>query len=172
MTTILAIGSEFPDVGGYRFRVEQPTRGETFLWRSDAKPSEASVDIREEIGEEANGEILVVMSVTGDASEDAIRHFSSNHRRFAARVFAQPRVGPGDASLQSDADACALAIHTKDLIRSARSKYKARRTHLVLYAPASYCLFLGQRLNAVGDIITNERTAEGEYQESLTLKTG
>jgi hypothetical protein len=58
------------------------------------------------------------------------------------------------------------------LIRGSRNKYRAARTHLVLFAPATFCLFLGQRLNAVGEIITYERTAQGAYQPSVTLKTG
>jgi len=63
-------------------------------------------------------------------------------------------------------------VRAKELIRTSRTKYRASQTHLVLYAPASFCLFLGQRLNALGKIVTYERTIEGGYQTSLTLSTG
>lgn len=70
------------------------------------------------------------------------------------------------------AAASALAVRAKDLIRAFRNRYRASQTHLVLYAPATFCLFLGQRLNALGRIVTYERTVEGGYQASLTISTG
>ena len=39
LSTVLAVGFRFPEAGGYRFRTEQPTWGETFLWHSDVGPS-------------------------------------------------------------------------------------------------------------------------------------
>ena len=55
-SAMLAMGT-FPAVARYRFRVEQPTREETFLWRSDASPSKKQlqgVDARvAEEGEES-----------------------------------------------------------------------------------------------------------------------
>jgi len=172
LTIILAIGAEFPEVGGYRFRVEQPTRGETYLWRSDAKPSSAKLEVREDPGDPEGRDILALISITGDASADVRNFLQTCPIKFVARVYAQPTSGPGDASVQSDSDASAFAVHTKELIRTLRVKYQAKRTHLILYAPASYCLFLGQRLSALGDIATYERTIEGGYQTSLTLRTG
>ncbi|WP_225931742.1 SAVED domain-containing protein [Leptolyngbya sp. 7M] len=87
-------------------------------------------------------------------------------------VYAEPEIGTGDAVIRSDADATALAIHGKELIRHYRQTYRAASTHLILYAPLGFCLFLGQRLNAVGEIIAYERTLDGSYQAALKLQTG
>lgn len=43
---------------------------------------------------------------------------------------------------------------------------------MVLYVPATLCLFLGQRLNALGEVVTYERTVHGGYQPSVMLRTG
>ena len=39
LSMVLAVSFRFPEAGGYRFRTEPPTWGETFLWRSDVGPS-------------------------------------------------------------------------------------------------------------------------------------
>jgi hypothetical protein len=64
-----------------------------------------------------------------------------------------------------------LAIAAKDLLRQTRTRYCATCIHLVLYAPAGFCLFLGQRLNALGDIVAYERKPEGGYCPSVCLRT-
>ena len=171
LTAILAVGSRFLEVGGYSFRAEQPTRGEINLWRSDAKPSQRDFVIRErEISLEGK-DILVVFSITGDASDDADVLSTNIPESLRAVIYAEPDNAPGDGAIESDSDATALAIRGKEIIRSSRLKYRSLRTHLVLYAPATFCLFLGQRLNALGEIVTYERTADGGYQPSVILRT-
>ncbi|MBW4559018.1 MAG: SAVED domain-containing protein [Trichormus sp. ATA11-4-KO1] len=43
---------------------------------------------------------------------------------------------------------------------------------MVLYAPTSFCLFLGQRLRVMGDVICYERFGPRNYQPALKLSTG
>lgn len=172
LTAVLAVGATFSEVGGYKFRAEQPTRGENYLWRSDAKPSDHYFNVTEQ-GHEADGkDILVTLAITGDAREDVRVLSEGLPGTLKALVYAEPDNGSGDGAITCNEDAVALAIRAKELIRGSRIKYRAARTHLVLYAPATFCLFLGQRLNAVGDIVTYERTAQGGYQPSLTIRTG
>lgn len=172
LTAALAVGMTFPEVGGYKFRAEQPTRGENYLWRSDARPSERTFRVTEQEGDEKAKDILVTLALTGPAHEDVRVLSEQLPGVLKALVYAEPDNGPGDGSITGDHDAVAFAIRAKELIRGSRNKYRAARTHLVLYAPATFCLFLGQRLNAVGEIITYERTAPGGYQLSVILKTG
>jgi hypothetical protein len=171
LTTLLAVGAEFPEVGGYSFRAEQPTRGATDLWRSDSPPSEQHFEVIREAGS-GGSDILIALCMTEEAWSDIQAFYIKHPNRFDAVVYAEPCIGPGPAALRSDADAVALAESAKDLIRRARRQYRASRTHLILYGPASFSLFLGQRLNALGTIVTYERAEDGGYQPSLSLRTG
>jgi hypothetical protein len=169
---MLAIGTAFSEVAGFKFRAEQPTRGENYLWRSDAKLSARTFKLEEEERQTDCADILIALCITGDAHED-VRLLSDQLAGVVkAVVYAEPANGSGDGAITCNEDAVALAVRAKELIRGCRNKYRAIRTHLVLYGPATFCLFLGQRLNALGKIVTYERTVEGGYQLSVTLQTG
>lgn len=172
LTTVLAIGAEFPDVGGFSFRVEQPTRQENFLWNSNAKPSERFFEIRKEKQRDTGKDILIGLAITGNAEEDLENLWDAEPNIFKSLIYAEPDKGSGDASISGESDAVALAINAKDLIRTCRRKYRGIRTHLVLYCPAAFSLFLGQRFNSIGEIVTYERTIAGTYQASLIIQTG
>lgn len=169
LSAVLAVGAAFPQVAGFSFRAEQPTGGETHLWRSDVAASgKAFVLVKESGG--PGGDIVIGLALTGRGLPDMERLTSAI--RANAFIYAEPEGGAGPASVAGAADAVALAQSAKTLIRDAREKYAASRVHLVLYGPGCFALFLGQLLNAVGTIVTYERTVEGGYQESVTLQTG
>lgn len=172
LTSLLAVGAVFSEVAGFNFRVEQPTSDETYLWRSDARPSVAKLrDLP--LSDNADGEnILLAFSITGDGRAEFERFYRKNRDKFSALVVLEPDTGPSSTSIMSSGDAVALANHAKDFIRHYRALYKASAVHIIPYSPAAFCLFLGQKLNAVGKIITYERTVDGDYQESLTIRTG
>lgn len=172
LTFVLAIGAAFPDVGGFAFRTLQPTGSENNLWRSDTAPTKAKFTREPLDGSTPGDDVVLFLSVSGNGRTDAERFFNENRDKFSAIVYAEPQGGGGQAALKGAGDAVALANHAKELIREGRTKYAATRIHLVLYGPASFSLFLGQKLNAVGPIVTYERTAEGGYQESITIATG
>lgn len=170
LTAALAVGFSFPQVGDYRFRMAQPTGGTLQLWRSDATPSDSEFVVRHESGQ-AGGDILIALCITGDGWPDVQRLYEESASTLTAVVYAEPEGGTGQAAVKTDHDLTALAVSAKELVQEHRRKYSAHRTHLVLYAPASFALVLGQSLNAVRTIITYERTQEGGYQQSLTLQT-
>jgi len=172
LTAILAVGAKFSEVAGFKFRAEQPTRGENYLWRSDVQLSNRTFQVKEESYESGGRDILLALSITGDSTEDVRALAAQLSGKLKALVYAEPDNGPGDGAITSNEDAVALAVRAKELIRASRNSYRANQTHLVLYAPATFCLFLGQRLNALGRIVTYERAVEGGYQLSLTLATG
>jgi hypothetical protein len=170
LTTVLAIGATFPEVGGYSFRAEQPTQGKIYLWQSNATPSSHSFKVKKKQGTRGK-DLLIALCITGAAWEE-VELFYKESGIFNSVIYAEPNNGTGDASLKSDTDAVALAINAKNLIRKYRQEYLALNIHLIVYGPATFCLFLGQRLNALGKLTGYERTADGRYQASITLMTG
>ena len=172
LSTVLAVGAHFPEAGGYRFRVEQPTRGELSFWRSDTGPSARRLRATEREAAAAGQALLVVFQLTGDARADVERFEAEHSGVFRAVLFLEPEEGPGDGAVGSAGDAVAFAVQARELLRRARAHWRAEAIHLLLYAPASCCLFLGQRLNAVGTVVAYERSAAGGYASALTLETG
>jgi hypothetical protein len=174
LTAMLGVGYVFPQVDGYKLRAEQPTLGKMTLWRSDAERSKRRFQIIEEKqrrkGKRAEN-ILIALSITGNAIREASSLYKRNEE-IGAMILAEPNAGTGEDAIESDGDAVAPAISAKKLIRELKTKYEASRIHLVLYTPASYSLFLGQYLNALGDIATYERDVDGNYKQSITLRTG
>jgi hypothetical protein len=172
LSTVLAVGFHFPEAGGYRFRAEQPTRGEAFLWRSDVGASARKLRATEREGAPEGQGLLVVFQLTGDARVDVERFEAEHPGAFRAVLFLEPEEGPGDGAVRSAGDAVAFAVQAREFLLRARARWRTGVTHLALYAPASCCLFLGQRLNAVGTVVAYERTAAGGYVAALRLETG
>ena len=167
----LLAGATFPAVGGYSFRTEQPSGTETALWDSNESPSSAHFVIKHEEGGQGD-DVLVFLAMTNEAREDAVAFYTSNQVPFAKLVYAEPNNGIGPKSVADAADAVALAVSGKNILRAARTSTKAKRVHLVLFGPLSFALFLGQQLNSIGTVIAYERTVEGSYLASATMMTG
>ncbi|MBV6628143.1 MAG: SAVED domain-containing protein [Rivularia sp. (in: Bacteria)] len=171
LTAAVAIGTIFQDTIGYTLQTQQRTTSQYNFWRSDSIPSNAEFTVIKEDGEVGKN-LLVVIGITGNASEDLEVLRQKSATLFNAAIYIEPDSGTGERAISSDSDAIALAISAKEIIRQYRQKYRASCTHLVLYAPFSFCLFLGQRLRAVGDVICYERVADWNYQPSVKLCTG
>jgi hypothetical protein len=171
LTTAVAIGTIFPDTRGYILRVEQLTVGKPNLWRSDTSPSDAKFKIIEESGEPGE-HLLIALGITGNPLLDVAQLIQYSPVAFSARIYAEPELGTGTQAIHSNADTVALALDAKDLLRRYRHKYHASCIHLILFAPIGFCLFLGQRLRVVGDVICYERVADKNYQPALKLSTG
>jgi hypothetical protein len=171
LSALLAVGRSFPEAGGFRFRVEQPTAGETFLWRSDVPAGVFDLQVSATPVHGSGSDLLFSLSVTGDASND-VRRLLSEDPRFKLWVDVRPKQGAASTIVRSANDAVAIAVQCKDFMRDYRTRSGAERIGLVLYCPASVALFLGQRLNALGEIIAYERRVSGGYQESVVIQTG
>lgn len=173
LTANLAIGAFFPAVGGYTLRAEQPIDGRTTFWRSDAEPNARRFKVvTKQVARNPLGkDVLIALSITGPSLREVMGLYEQQPENFISMVYAEPDDGPGENALRSDGDAVGLAKHAKEFIRSCIQEYDSPRIHLVVYAPAAYCLFLGQRLNALGRIVTYERTSEGGYKPSVIIQT-
>lgn len=171
LSALLVVGRSFPEAGGFRFRVEQPTAGETFLWRSDVPAGVFDLEVSATPVPGNGSDLLFSLSITGDASND-VQRLLSEDPRFKLWVNVKPKQGATSTVLKSASDAVSIAVQCKDLIRDYRVQSKAERIGLVLYCPASLALFLGQRLNALGEIVAYERRMSGGYQKSVIIQTG
>jgi len=170
LSTAIAVGAAFPEVAGWRLEIEQPTRSQPQWWRSDAKPSGLGFRVVDATGA-AGQDLLLAFGIAGSVCRDA-RAYADKTGLFSAFVCVEPENGPGDASVGTAGDAVSLAVQAKELIRAYRAKYDSRRTHIIIFGPQAFCILLGQKLNAVGDIVLHERTADGSYRQALVLRTG
>jgi hypothetical protein len=164
----LAVGFALRQVKGFRVRVRQGD-GPSGLWHSDAQPSEMRFVVRWRTGDPGE-DVLVLLGVTSNGSGAAKAFFEA--QGFSAAVYAEPTTGTGLHAVGSEGDAVALAECAKELIRSARREYGARRTHLVLFAPLGLAVFLGQILSSVGEVVSYERTSNDSYAPAVSIRTG
>jgi len=172
LTASLVVGRVFSEALGFRFRVEQPSSGETFLWRSDAARSGYQVNVTE-VELAASGDAgIVSLSITGDSKPEVQHMISSSSVSFRSWMDISPEAGASGRSIKSAGDAVSIAEQLKELTKKFRQKNGLKTVHMVLYCPATVALFAGQRLNALGDVITYERTLAGAYQQSAILQTG
>ncbi|CAN5663680.1 hypothetical protein BH24ACI3_BH24ACI3_10120 [soil metagenome] len=164
--------TRIPEVAGFAFRAEQPTDSEINLWRSDSLPSHLIFDRSLHADSEKGDDILIALSISGCGLHDAETYFKEYGDTFSALIYAEPTTGTGCSAIQNAGDAIALANDAKKIIREYRELYGAKSTHVILFAPAGFCLFLGQKLNALGQIVAYERTADGSYQAAVKIATG
>jgi SMODS-associated and fused to various effectors sensor domain/Cap4 dsDNA endonuclease len=172
LSASLAVGHIFSEPFGIRFRVEQPSGGEILLWRSDAGTEAFDLHTEETPFDADGSEGIVALSITGNAGPDVLRLASVMPRNFRAFLNLTPKAGFSATSVQSAGQVVSIATQVKELIRRFRTHRGLTAIHLVLYCPAAVALFLGQRMNALGKVLTWERSADGSYQPSVTLLTG
>jgi hypothetical protein len=170
MSTALAIGYTFQDTEGYTLQIEQRTLGKNDLWRSDLTDSDARFKIIKQEG--GIGEnILFALAITGNALTDIENLYNNSSVRYSSMIYAEPESGIGEKAISSNADAVALAIHAKGLMREYRQKFQATCIHLILFAPVGFCLFLGQRARVIGDVVCYEFIPDKSYQPAIRFST-
>lgn len=173
LTTMLALGCTFPTVDGFQFKIEQISGSGKAIWKSNESPSKLKFQIEEPTVEEAEpeAELLIAFSITGSAKSDIdILRTESSHP--FSLVYCEPECGAGDTAIASNADATALTHHARKIMQHYIQQFGATKTHLIIYAPQGFCLFLGQKLNALGEIIAYERRSQGGYQVGVVFQTG
>ena len=169
LTVMLALGYTFPEVGAYQLQVEQSSGNQTVHWRSHEPPSDAAFQVVEE-KTTPDAELIIAFGITGDARPD-IEKFVEDSARSFSLVYCEPIGGTGPTAIASNADATALAADARAKLSQYTKQYRAQRSHLILYAPQGFALFLGQKLNALGEIVAYERKGNGGYQVGVVLQT-
>jgi len=170
LPAMLAIGATFPDLA-YQLQYEQTTDGEPFLWRSKL-PTKSTLQFKviEEKGQSGKN-LLIAFAIGGSAQGYVATLYQQAPGAFDALVYTEPEIYGRNTTI-SNADAIALAINAKNLMRLYRQKYNANCIHLIMLAPAAFALFLGQRLNTLGEIVSYEWTTTNGYQVAVKLQVG
>lgn len=171
LTASLAVGFSFPEAAGFRLRTEQLSGGVAQHWSTMAKTSDARFEISLEKGGPGH-RMLVGVEVSALISDDVNDFSSQDKPGFDSIICIRPNTGYGETAVRSESDAVALALSLKNMLRELRSRLRAKEIHLVLCCPASLALFIGHRLNALGNVYAYERTADGSYCLALHLLTG
>lgn len=173
LSTSIALGMVFPEIGDWTFELMQPPLQDA--WRSDAeKTKDYNLSVKEITPNskilKKSSEIAIVFSITGKAVPDVSDYFSSNSIPIKKIISIEPESTPGNFSIQNDSEAVSLASEAKDAIKQMISKYKATKIHLFYFGPAGLALFLGQKLTSVGVIQLYEFQDPG-YKPSCLLKS-
>jgi len=168
LPTMLAVGATFPELA-YQLQYEQLVDGEAFLWKSNVPRSALRFQVVEEKGKVGKN-LLMAFAIGGSAHADVLNLDQQSPGLFDALVYAEPETDAKDVPI-SNADAIALAIDAKKLMRLYRQKYSANCIHLVMLGPAGFALFVGQRLNTLGRIVGYDWVADS-YQIAVKLQVG
>lgn len=172
LSVALALGSVFSQGKQYRLRVPQNTSGQLAAWVSSAEPSERRLEITHHEAHPDGDDLALGIAITADVKPQLGRFLASRPTPFRAVVIVAPDGGPGPRALHSDRDAVALAMQVKERLRSLRAEHHLPpRTHIFLASPVAFAVFLGQALNAVGEVLSYERTPDESYQLTATLPT-
>lgn len=158
----LCIGSALPAVSG--FALEMDYRGD--VWRTDEYGGPPYPWEIERLGGGGCEELAVAIGVLKNIREDVTRFLENEGRVPQLRLVlrgSEPLAGPAAAN-----SAVATA---KDAISGEMSAAGARVLHLFIGAPAPFALFLGHRLNAIGEVQCYEWVGSGTYAPACRMKT-
>ena len=169
LSTGIALGVVFPEIGGWNFEIPQPPM--TVPWRSDAVP-EISYALRlNEIELDSAGDsIAFIFNVKGSALDDVKHYIHDASLSIKAILVVEPAGTAGSLSIANDREAVSLALAARDQLRVALDQYKVRFTHLFFYGPFALSVFVGQHLSSVGRIKLYEFQDPG-YVPSFLLRT-
>jgi len=149
LSAAFAFGHVFSVAGSYRLEIQHRTQ----LWRSETPPDpNCRLEIQEEPGTNGATDLLMVLSITGDAKPQVLEYVKSQRMEFRAHVYMSPAGGAHDYSLQGVAHASAWARLARLELRRALGVYRPARTHLFYFGPQSLAVLIGQKLNACGPI--------------------
>lgn len=166
LSTALVLGSAFPWTANYILEVQH--RGE--MWRSDVEPDPlARLETREESSVEESNDLLAVVEITGDASQEIFRYIERQGISFRAGLFLYPSEGTNEFSVRGNAYATAFAQQVRTELRRARASHGTGTTHLFYFGPQSLAILLGQKLKNCGEIQLYEYQNPG-YTPSCILR--
>jgi len=169
LTTGFAIGTAFPQNGGWVFEIPQPPL--PALWRSDAVPIAVySLKAEETLIDAGGDSIAYVFNIKGNALRDVRSYITESALQVKAIVAVEPAGTPGALSIADDREAVSLALSARDEMHKALTRHDVRLTHLFFYGPFALSVFIGQLLSAIGRVQLYEFQDPG-YVPTAILKT-
>jgi hypothetical protein len=169
LSTGIALGAAFPEIGGWIFEIPQPPL--ILPWRSDAVP-EMSYALRSNVmkGNSTGDSIAFIFNIKGSALHDVKSYIKDRSLRVKAILAVEPAGAAGSLSIANDREAVSLALAARDQLRAALDQYKVRSTHLFFYGPFALSVFIGQYLSSIGQVQLYEFQDPG-YVPSFSLRT-
>jgi hypothetical protein len=168
-----AFGYVFSQVNGYTLEVDQNGS----FWSTAVSPaSDFVVESASAMGEEtsqAGDTVVVGLSVSGDLEHDVRRDVAQRGTGIRALLLLRPNRELGVSCLRGAADAVALSLQAKSLMRNFAKCYQARRMLLYYFGPLAGAAFIGHQLNAVcPELQLMERIGQPdrEYAEAFVLR--
>lgn len=170
LTTGVALGAVFPQVGGWIFDIDQHPSPRP--WRSNAPPrmqyhltggAEILVD-------PAGDSIALVLNVKGSATAEVEKYISAQGLPVKAVVSIAPERGSMALSILDDREAMSVAVAARNQIDILLNKYGVRMIHLFYYGPFALSVFLGQHLTSIGRVQLYE-FQDPSYVPSLMIRT-
>jgi hypothetical protein len=168
LSTGIAIGATFPDVGSWHFEIPQTNQAS---WTSNSVPNRSYPAIFTETDGEAQADaIAFVLNVTSGIGRDVGKFLSRAGIRIKAVVEIAPRIGPASLAISGSEEAVAFAYAARDSLKAALAKHDVSETHLFFCGPFGLSVFIGQKLTSIGLVHVYEYQNPG-YIHAFTLKT-
>ena len=144
-----AFGFVFSQVNGYTLEVDQNGRP----WNTMDAPTQdfqlCATNGEGALIADAGDSVAIGISVSGSLEADVRRDLDRNHMGIRAFLHVQPNRELGASSLRDGADAMALAVQAKAMMREFAKRHGARRLLLYYFGPLGGAAFIGHQLNAV-----------------------
>lgn len=164
LSASIAIGATFSSVSGFTIGIE--TKDGIWWTNSHAKEDTPDYHWHQSINGESNGEIAVGISILKDtANADVERYLKTKHFN-GKRLYLY-----SNAALQSDAQTNVAVQKAKLIIQKLTSRTQSKKIHLFFAGPAQFALFLGHRLNTLGEIQCYEWLSPEKYVPTALIGT-
>ena len=165
LSASMAIGSIFSAVAGFTIGMKIEDK----MWWTNSHAKEDTPDYQwtqKSIDGGTTNEIAVGISILKDtANEEVERYLETKHFQ-GKRLYLFSNM-----ALQSDDQANRAVQKAKSVIQELTSKTQAKKIHLFFAGPAQFALFLGHRLNTLGEIQCYERISPNTYVPTVLIKT-
>ena len=164
LSASIAIGSVFSAVSGFVIGIETKEG----IWYTDNYSQADTLDYqwkRDICDEELTGEIVVGISIKRKIASEVERYLeTTNFRGPRFYLFS-------DNAILSAAHANRAVEKAKQMIDKSVAAVGAKKIHLFIAVPAQFALFLGHRLNAMGEIQCYEYQDANVYVPTCLIST-
>ena len=164
LSASIAIGAIFSAVSGFTIGMETK---DGVCWTNNY-PIEDTPDYQWKhtlINEESTDEIAVGISIGRDIINDVEQYLEAMQFRWKRFYLL------GDMAILSDAHGNRAVQKAKMMIQETVTKTQTKKMHLFLAVPAQFALFLGHRLNTLGQIQCYEWTMPNKYVPTGLIET-
>ena len=164
LSASIAIGCVFSAVSGFVIQME----AKEGIWSTNDHPQADTPDYpwEQEIhGDESTGEMAIGISIKRKVANEVERYLET-------RAFHGPRLYLfSDDAILSAAHVNQAVEKAKQMINESVAAVGAKKIHLFIAVPAQFALFLGHRLNAMGEIQCYEYRNTNVYVPTCLIST-